>query len=116
MGIRQERVEQEIQRELGSILLKRINDGRVDGVTVTEVSVTGDLQQATIYYSIISDKASDAAKAQAGLDKAKGLIRKLLSQSLTMYKVPEISFKQDSSVQYGARIDELINKIHQDNN
>ena len=54
------RLEQEIQREVTDILLKRVRDPRVEGVTVTGVEVTGDLQQATIYYSILSDKASSA--------------------------------------------------------
>ena len=43
------RLEQEIQREVNDLLLKRIRDPRVEGVTVTGVEVTGDLQQAKIY-------------------------------------------------------------------
>ena len=49
------RLEQEIQKEVNDILLKRVRDPRVQGVTITGVDVTGDLQQATIYYSILSD-------------------------------------------------------------
>ena len=67
---RPERLAQEIQREVDDILLKRVRDPRVQDITVTGVDVTGDLQQATIYYSLLSDKASDGEKAQAGLDKA----------------------------------------------
>ncbi|KIO95645.1 Ribosome-binding factor A [Levilactobacillus brevis] len=66
------RLEQEIQREVTDILLKRVRDPRVEGVTVTGVEVTGDLQQATIYYSILSDKASSAEKTAAGLNEATG--------------------------------------------
>ncbi|AXX64384.1 MAG: 30S ribosome-binding factor RbfA [Lactobacillus sp.] len=113
MKYRVGRVEQEIQREVNDILLKRIRDPRVDGVTITGVDVTGDLQQATIYFSILSDTASSAEKAQAGLDKAKGLIRKELGQRLSIYKTPELFFKQDQSVRYGERIDELIKKMHE---
>ena len=65
---RVDRLAQEIQREVDDILLKRVRDPRVQGVTITGVDVTGDLQQATIYYSILSDKASDMEKVQAGLD------------------------------------------------
>ena len=68
------RLEQEFQREVTDILLKRVRDPRVEGVTVTGVEVTGDLQQATIYYSILSDKASSAEKTQQGLNKDTGLI------------------------------------------
>ena len=73
MKYRVGRVEQEIQREVNDILLKRVRDPRVQGVTITGVDVTGDLQQATIYFSILSETASNAQKAQAGLDKAKGI-------------------------------------------
>src|SRR5699024_8806750 len=106
------RVAQEIQREVTDILLKRVRDPRVDGVTVTGVEVTGDLQQATIYYSILSDKASSAEKTAEGLKKATGLIRSELGSRLSIYKTPELTFEQDASVRYGSRIDELLNDLH----
>lgn len=113
MKYRVGRVEQEIQREVNDILLKRVRDPRVKGVTITGVDVTGDLQQATIYFSILSKTANHSQKTQTGLDKAKGLIRHELGQRLSIYKTPEIFFKQDQSVRYGERIDELINKLHE---
>ncbi|KRK98187.1 ribosome-binding factor A [Secundilactobacillus odoratitofui DSM 19909 = JCM 15043] len=108
------RLEQEIQREVNDILLKRVRDPRVQGITVTGVEVTGDLQQATIYYSILSDKASDGEKAAAGLTKATGLIRSELGSRLNIFKTPELQFERDQSVKYGSRIDELLNKLHQE--
>ena len=108
------RLEQEIQREVNDILLKRVRDPRVQGVTITGVDVTGDLQQATIYFSILSDKASDVEKTMAGLEKASGLIRGELGSRLSIYKTPEIKFEQDKSVRYGDKIDRLINKLKQD--
>ena len=56
---RVDRLAGEIQREVDDILLKRVRDPRVQGITITGVDVTGDLQQATIYYSLLSDLASD---------------------------------------------------------
>ncbi|MCD2256263.1 30S ribosome-binding factor RbfA [Agrilactobacillus fermenti] len=107
------RVEQQINREVTDILLKKIRDPRVTGVTITGVDLSGDLQHCKIYYSILSEKASDVEKAQAGLDKAKGLIRSELGQRIKLFKVPELTFLQDKSVQYGERIDELIRKLHE---
>ncbi|QMU07535.1 30S ribosome-binding factor RbfA [Levilactobacillus suantsaii] len=106
------RLEQEIQREVTDILLKRVRDPRVEGVTVTGVEVTGDLQEATVYYSILSDKASSAEKTAQGLKKATGLIRSELGSRLSIYKTPELFFERDKSVQYGSRIDELLNDLH----
>lgn len=112
---RVERLAQQIQREVDDILLKRVRDPRVQGVTITGVDVTGDLQQATIYYILLSEYASDGQKAQAGLDKAKGLIRSELSSRLNIFKAPQLIFKRDPSIEYGNRIDELLNKLHREN-
>ena len=110
---RVDRLAGEIQREVDDILLKRVRDPRVQGITITGVDVTGDLQQATIYYSLLTDLASDGEKAQAGLDKATGLIRSELGSRLNIFKTPAIKFERDKSIAYGSRIDQLINKLHQ---
>lgn len=111
---RDRRVAQEILREVNQILQKKIRDPRVQDVTITDVQVTGDLQQATIYYSILSDLASDREKAQKGLEKSSGLIRRELGQGLTLYKTPELLFELDKSVQYGNKIDELLRNLNKD--
>lgn len=111
---RSDRLSQEIEKEVSDILRRRVRDPRVEGVTITGVDMTGDLQQAKIYYSILSDKASDDQKTKAGLEKASGLIRKELGSRLSIYKTPELSFIRDESVQYGDKIDQLLNKLNRD--
>jgi len=106
------RLEQEIQREVNDILLKNVRDPRVEDVTITGVQVTGDLQQATIYYSLLSDLASVNQKAAKGLEAASGLIRKQLGSRLTIYKTPELKFVKDESVQYGNHIDDLLRQLN----
>lgn len=108
------RVTQEIMREVNDILKKKVRDPRVEGVTITDVEVTGDLQQATIYYSTLSNLASERKATEQGLEKATGLIRRELGQRLTLYKTPELFFKRDESVDYGNKIDQLINQLHQE--
>ncbi|WP_179395531.1 30S ribosome-binding factor RbfA [Lacticaseibacillus absianus] len=105
------RVETQIQREIDDILLKDVNDPRVQGVTITGVRLTGDLQEATVYYSILQDDPKHLEDAQAGLDKAQGLIRREVGQRIKLFKVPTITFVRDASVQYGARIDQLLNEM-----
>ncbi|SDJ69645.1 30S ribosome-binding factor RbfA [Alkalibacterium thalassium] len=105
------RVSQEIQKEVTDILRKRVRDPRVDGVTVTGVDVTGDLQQAMIFYSILSEDESEIKSTQEGLDKATGLVRKELGSRLTLYKTPELKFSRDESIAYGNKIDSLLNQI-----
>ena len=108
------RLEQEIQREVNDLLLKRIRDPRIEGVTVTGVEVTGDLQQAKVFYSVLSELASVNKKAAEGLDAATGLIRKELGSRLRIYKTPELKFVKDESIQYGNKIDDLIRQLHQE--
>lgn len=102
------RVETQIQREIDDILLKDVNDPRVQGVTITGINLTGDLQEATVYFSILSDDEKKIAEAQTGLDKATGLIRREVGQRIKLFKTPEIKFERDKSVAYGSRIDQLL--------
>ncbi|SFH67538.1 30S ribosome-binding factor RbfA [Pisciglobus halotolerans] len=108
------RVAHEIQKEVNDIMRKRVRDPRVQDVNITDVRVTGDLQQATIFYSLLSDKEEDIEKAQLGLEKAKGLIRRELGQRLSIYKTPELIFERDASVAYGNRIDELLRDLNKE--
>ncbi|MDE1548782.1 30S ribosome-binding factor RbfA [Jeotgalibaca caeni] len=108
------RVKQEIQREVNDILAKRVKDPRVQDVTITDVEITGDLQYATIFYSTLNELASEREKTQKGLEKATGLIRKELGSRLSLYRSPEITFKRDESVDYGNKIEELIRKLHEE--
>lgn len=111
---RAERVAQEILRDVNDILQRKVRDPRVEGVTITDVDVTGDLQQATIYYTVLSDNESDRNDAKTGLEKAKGLIRSEIGSRLQIYKTPEMYFTYDESIAYGNRIDELINQLHRE--
>ncbi|XIF19700.1 MAG: 30S ribosome-binding factor RbfA [Acetilactobacillus jinshanensis] len=106
------RLETEIQRYANDILFKQIRDPRIQGVTITGVDATGDLQQATIYYSILSDNKSDRKTTQEGLDHATGLIQSELGSRLRhVYHTPKIHFEIDKSIEYGSKIDKIIAKL-----
>lgn len=110
------RVSQEILKEVNDILLNIVRDPRVDGITITDVDLTGDLQEATIFYSTLETDEETKRETQIGLDKATGLIRKELGARLKTYHTPELEFKRDESVEYGNRIDELLNEIKNEKN
>lgn len=107
------RVRQEMMREINDILFRVVKDPRVEGVTITDLTLTGDLSEATIFYSTMSDKAGERQKTQAGLDKATGVVRHEISQRIKLYKTPKIKFERDRSVDQGQRIDALLHQIHQ---
>lgn len=110
---RSDRVGMEIKREVNEILQKKIRDPRVQDVTITDVQMTGDLSLARVYYTIHSTLASDNQKAQTGLEKAKGIIKRELARQLTMYKIPDLVFEKDKSIEYGNKIDEMLRALEQ---
>ncbi|MFD1862483.1 30S ribosome-binding factor RbfA [Planococcus sp. FY231025] len=110
MTMRSNRVGEQMKKELSDIIGRKLKDPRIGFVTVTDVEVTGDLQQATVYISVLGD---DKVKEQTllGLSKSKGFIRSEIGQRIRLRKTPELSFEFDSSVAYGNRIDSLLREI-----
>lgn len=115
MGHRSTRVAEAIKEEVGSILLYRIKDVRVpsERVSVVNVEVTGDLRHATVFVSVLGDEEQQN-EALAGLISAQGFVRSELGKSIKLRSTPEVHFKLDHSLEHGANILALINKISQE--
>ncbi|PQD95831.1 30S ribosome-binding factor RbfA [Pradoshia eiseniae] len=113
MSLRSTRVGEQMKKELSDILGRKLKDPRVGFVTVTDVEVSGDLQQAKVFISVLGDaeKRSDTLK---GLEKAKGFIRSELGQRIRLRKTPELLFEFDESIDYGNRIESLLHQIHKE--
>ncbi|EHJ53142.1 30S ribosome-binding factor RbfA [Streptococcus macacae] len=111
VNYRLDRVGMEIKREVNEILQKKVRDPRVAAVTITDVEMLGDLSLAKVYYTVMSDLASDNQKAQVGLEKAKGTIKRELGKNLTMYKIPDLTFIKDESIEYGNKIDQMLRDL-----
>jgi ribosome-binding factor A len=113
MGHRVNRVGEQMKKELGDIISRKIKDPRIGFVTVTDVQVTGDLQQAKVYISVLGDEQQreDTLK---GLAKAKGFIRTEIGQRIRLRKTPELIFEFDETMAYGNRINSLIHELHRD--
>ena len=113
MSVRANRVGEQMKKELGEIIGRKIKDPRIGFVTVTDVEVTGDLQQATIYISVLGDE-EQKENTLKGLSKAKGFIRSEIGQRIRLRKTPEIIFEFDESIGYGNRIETLLKQIKED--
>jgi len=113
MSLRANRVGEQMKKELGEIISKKIKDPRIGFITITDVHVTGDLQQATVYISVLGDEEQKADTLK-GLAKAKGFIRSEIGQRIRLRKTPEISFEFDESISYGNRIESLLKQIKED--
>ena len=108
---RVDRVGMEIKREVNEILQKKVRDPRVQNVTITDVQMLGDLSMAKVFYTVMSDLASDNEKAQIGLEKATGTIKRELGKNLSMYKIPDLTFIKDESIAYGNKIDQMLRDL-----
>jgi len=107
---RTRRVGEQIQRELAELLQREVKDPRVAGVTVTAVEVSRDLAHAKVYVSRMTGE-TDWQETLAGLGRAAGFLRRELGRRLTMRSVPELRFLRDRSIEEGARLSELIDRV-----
>lgn len=108
---RARRLGEQIQRDLTDLLRRDVKDERIGNVTITAVSVTGDLRTARVYYLIFGKEGPDA-KVQRGLESAAGFLRNALSKSLMIRYTPTLSFELDTSIEHGVRLTQLIDSVN----
>ena len=99
-----------IQVVVAEMLERRIKDPRLGFVTVTDVRVSGDSQQATIFYTVLAEGDDEAALAAtaAALESAKGLIRSEVGKQLGMRHVPTLEFVADALPESARHLDEVL--------
>lgn len=106
-GHRIERVNEQLKRELSRIVIREVQDPRVESVTVTRVSAAPDLTFARVYVQLLGDE-DERAETMEGLRAATSYIRTLLGQRVEMRRVPELRFERDRSLERAMRIEELL--------
>ena len=108
---RPERVGQEIQVAIGELLTEgRLRDPRIGFITITGVKVSPDLRVAKVFYSMLGTD-EQRAETQAGLDAAKGYVRREVTSRVQLRVSPEVFFVFDSSVSEGDKIDRLLKEV-----
>jgi len=103
----------EVVRETLAEELKRLSDPRLGFVTLTGVEVTGDLREATVYYSVLGPSEQHEATSQA-LRSAGSHLRTVLGQQVRMKYLPRLTFREDPAVATGQRVEEIIRDLHRD--
>jgi ribosome-binding factor A len=104
---RNERIADQIQKDLAELVRTEVKDPRVGMVTLTGVEVTSDYRHARVYFTALGD-AGAAERAQAGLERASGFLRSQLAAGLKLRIVPELHFVHDRSVVRGIELSKLI--------
>jgi len=99
-----------IRTILTDLLQTRINDPRLEGVTITRVKVTPDTTRADVYFSVLGDEGARRT-AQKGLESAAGLLRREVGARTRLRNTPALVFHWDPSLEYGERIDQLLDQL-----
>lgn len=104
------RIADRIKVIVAEMMERRIKDPRLGFATVTDVRVTGDNQQATVFYTVLGDDEKALAETAAALESAKGLIRSEVAKQLGMRHAPKIAFVHDALPATARHLDEVLAK------
>lgn len=106
---RQGRINDEFQKEV-AMILRDVKDPRVSGafISVTAAEVTPDLKFAKVYYSALM---GDKKEVKRGLLSSAGFIRGQIAKRMNLRITPEITFVEDGSIEYGAKISKILEGI-----
>ena len=106
------RINEELRKELSSILAYELKNPNITGMlSVTKVKITPDFKYAKVYVSILNSKNID--KTMQGLKESAGFIRSKIAKTINLRITPELVFEIDDSLEYGARIDNILKDLKQ---
>jgi len=106
------KVADRIKVVVAQILETKIKDPRLGFVTVTDARVTGDLQMASVFYTVLGDADARSSTA-AALESAKGAIRSALGRELGLRITPSIEFFEDGLPESAKALDSLLARVHE---
>lgn len=105
------RMAKRIQQIVATAIERQIKDPRLEFVTITDTRLTGDLHDATVFYTVRGktvDSEPDTDAAEAALAKAKGQLRKIVGDQLSVRFTPTLSFSLDTVPEASAHFEELL--------
>lgn len=100
-----------ISQIVASALEHEVKDPRLARVTITDTKVTGDLHDATVYYTVLGERLDtepDLAGAAAALEKAKGVLRSMVGAQTGVRFTPTLTFVTDTVPDVARKMDELL--------
>jgi ribosome-binding factor A len=108
------KVADRIQVIVAEMLERRIKDPRLGFVTITDVRLTGDTQNASVFYTVMGEDEQLASTA-AALESAKGLIRSEVGKQLGMRHVPSLEFIHDALPDTARHLEEALARARESN-
>jgi ribosome-binding factor A len=104
------KVADRIKEVIAQLLETRVKDPRLGFITITDVRVTGDLQQASIFYTVLGDDEARSATS-AALLSAKGMLRAEVGHALNLRIVPTLEFFPDGLQESASAMNELMAQV-----
>jgi ribosome-binding factor A len=111
-GQRTQQLADRIRVIVASMLERRIKDPRLGFVTITDVRLTGDNQNASIFYTVMGGQDAIESTA-AALKSASGLIRSEVGKQLGLRHTPTVEFFLDAVPENAREIEDLLAKAHE---
>lgn len=111
MNLKLKRISSSIAREISIILNEEARNEILKMVSITDVTLDDDLTFAKVYFMT---RLEDTELVERELNEAAGFIRKELAKSLDLKSTPELRFVYDKSMDYGNRIESIIDKINEE--
>jgi ribosome-binding factor A len=108
---RARRLAKRITQIVAGALEHEVKDPRLNLVTITDTKVTGDLREATVYYTVLGttvDAPPDTAGAAAALHSATGVLRSLVGAGTGIRHTPSLAFVPDVVPDEARRMEELL--------
>lgn len=100
----------QIRQILAEAIDRRVKDPRRGFVTLTEVRLTGDNRDATVFYTVLGDEAEREGTAVA-LESAKGMLRSHMGAELGLRFTPTLTFVLDATEESASHIEELLARV-----
>lgn len=107
---RSNRLAESLKQEISQMIREELKDPRIGFATVTSIEVADDLSHAKVYVSVLGDEQK-AKETIAALKGATGFVRSEIGKRIRLRHVPEIVFKYDNSIEYGAHITRLLRDV-----
>lgn len=108
---RSRRVSELIRRELSALIAREVSDQRVKMASITTVTLSKDLKQATVYISSI-DQSASPVEIENTLNHAGKYLRYLLGRQVNLRTTPDLRFKYDHSIRRGLEMTALIDSLN----
>ena len=108
-NLRMSRINKQLQREIALIFETQVKKSSLKGIIITGVECTKDLMKARVYFTAL--EARKRPGILKDLNEVKGAVRGLLGQTIKLRRVPELEFVMDTSGDYGAKIDAILDNL-----